>query len=216
MKSHPLQPLIDIDKGNKISRLTILITIPCAFLFAIGVYIHANRIIEDNRQHIYTLVNGKALELAVKTNAMENRPVEIKDNAKIIMSLLFNVPPDPKALTSNLEHVKRMGDKSITNFINTLNEQRYYDNLIAAGAIQTIDLDSAQIQVDYANYPYTLQITCKQRVVRPSLITIKELTCKMNMLNCPRTDELGHGLWIENFNVISNQTLENYERKKEE
>lgn len=212
---HPLQPLIDIHRGDRVSRLIVIIGIPTLLIFGAFCFYMAQASIEKDRAYIYTLVDGKALQLAVRTDEKQNKPVEIKDNAKVLMMFIFNVSPDADALKTNLDHAKKMGDVSIENFIKTLNEGGYYNNLLSIGAIQTLELDSAKYELDVAQYPYTLKVECKQRIVRPSNVTIKNLICKMNMLNVPRTEVFTHGLYIENFSVISNKTLSSYERTKE-
>lgn len=209
---HPLSDLRNIDKEHKRNRLIVFTVLVLSFGFAGYTFFTSNSLVEDNRSKIYTLVNGNALLLATRKDAQDNRPAEVRHHIKMFMELLFTLSPDKSQIEQNISQALYLGDNSIKQFRDRLQEQKYYDKLISSNASQTIKLDSNSIQVDFANYPYLAIVKVQQEIVRPSTITIKELTCTMTLRNISRSDNNPHGLLIEKFEVPSNNTIQTYDR----
>ncbi|MGB4776498.1 MAG: conjugative transposon protein TraK [Daejeonella sp.] len=213
---HPLSDLKNIDKEHKRNRLIVFTVLVLSFSFAGYTFFTSNSLVEDNRSKIYTLVNGNALLLATRKDAQDNRPAEVRHHIKMFMELLFTLSPDKSQIEQNISQALYLGDNSIKQFRDRLQEQKYYDKLISSNASQTIKLDSNSIQVDYANYPYLAIVKVQQEIIRPSTITIKELTCTMTLRNISRSDNNPHGLLIEKFEVPSNNTIQTYDRSAKE
>lgn len=210
---HPLSDLRNIDRAYKVNRTVTILCVVGMIIVPIFSYYQANRIVEENRSKIYTLVNGNALLLAERKDANDNRPAEIKHHVKMFLDLLFTLSPDRTQIDANSKQALYLGDNTVRQFIDQLKEQKYYDKMISANAVQYIKLDTNSIQIDHSTYPYIAVVTAQQQIERPTTITVKELKCTMNLRNIPRSDNNPHGLLIEKFEITSNNTIQTYDRE---
>nr|WP_315419538.1 conjugative transposon protein TraK [uncultured Pedobacter sp.] len=210
---HPLSDLKNIDRAYKINKSITIIAVVGIIVTPLISLFYANKIIEENRSKVYTLVNGNALLLAERKDANDNRPAEIKHHIKMFLDLMFTLSPDRTQIEQNSKQALYLGDNSVRQFVDQLKEQKYYDKMISANAVQYIKLDTNSIQVDFSSYPYKAMVTAQQQIERPTTITLKELKCTMNLRNIPRSDNNPHGLLIEKFEVTSNNTIQSYDRE---
>lgn len=215
MKEH-LGDLVDIDKQNKSNRVITLAAVIGSLLFAAGAFFYSNYRIDKAQNSIWVLVNGKALELAMRHSTLDNRPVEVVNHVTNIMSYLFTLTPDADAIENNIQRALELGDYSVKKFTDELREQKYYNNIISGNVTQAIKIDSSSIKVDYSVYPYKVAVNARLEIIRPSNITIREIVCTMNVRNLEeRTQKNAHGLLVEKFDAVSNNTIKSYTRDEQ-
>lgn len=212
--SDPLRPMLNIEKEHKSNRIIAIVAIVGSIIFSGGIFFYTQNEISKVRESIWVLVNGNALEMAMRRNTLDNRPVEIRSHIRIFMDKLFTFSPDGQQIESNIADAFELSDQSVKSFVNLLKEQKYYDQIIASSASQKLELDTAGIVVDLTSYPYKALVKGTLEIVRPSNITVRELICSMDLRNLPeRSDRNIHGLLIENFVVNSNKTIKSVSRK---
>lgn len=204
----PLSDLININEDYKSNKIISIITVVGAFLFSGYIYFSQSEKLDRERSSVFVLQNGKSIYIANRENMSENRPAEIKHHVTILMNLLFSISPDNASVNENNKQALYLGDQSVKKFIDQLTEKKYYDQLIAASASQSLKLDTNSIQLDLSTYPIKIVVKGTEQIVRLSNITIKEITCSMDVINVNRSDNNPHGLLVENFSVISNNTIE--------
>ncbi|MEC3881832.1 conjugative transposon protein TraK [Parapedobacter sp. 10938] len=206
--------MLNIEKEHKTNRMIAIVAIVGSILFSGFVFLYTHTEIKKVRESIWVLVNGNALEMAMRHNTLDNRPVEIRSHIRIFMDKLFTFSPDGKQIEANIEDAFELSDQSVRSFVNLLKEQKYYDQIIASSASQKLELDTAGIVVDLTSYPYKALVKGTLEIVRPSNVTVRELVCSMDIRNLPeRSDRNTHGLMIENFVVNSNETIRSVSRK---
>lgn len=212
--SDPLKPMLNIEKEHKTNRMVAIVAIVGSILFSSFVFFYTNNEIRKVRESIWVLVNGNAIETAMRRNTLDNRPVEIRGHIRVFMQKLFTFSPDGQQIEANIADAFELSDQSVKEFVNLLKEQKYYDQIIASSASQKLELDTAGIVVDLTSYPYKALVKGELEIVRPSNITVRELVCSMDIRNLPeRSDRNTHGLMIENFVVNSNKTIRSVSRK---
>ena len=182
-------------------------------VFVISVSIAFYSLYKKSQDSIYVLVDGNALQLAMRRNTTDNRPVEIRSHITTLMNYLFTFNPDSKDIENNIKKAYELSDNSVKEFVDNLTEQKYYNRIISSNISQKLKLDTNSIQLDLSNYPYKVYINAKLEMIRPSNITIRELKASMNVRNLPnRSDNNPHALLVENFTVLSNETIKTLNR----
>jgi hypothetical protein len=91
----------DIEKSFKqLSRLT-LIAVGGSLIFALTVGLSALSFAEKQRQKIYVLDQGKSLLLALQTDAIMSKDVEIRDHVTRFHELMFTLSPQKQTIQEN-------------------------------------------------------------------------------------------------------------------
>jgi conjugative transposon TraK protein len=208
-----LRTLRNIEKEHKTNRLVVITVVVFSFLFCIIIGLRSINYAEKSTNKVYVIENGKSLLMAVKGNVEDNRPAEIKDHIKTLLNLLFTIAPDRAQIEENQKAAAFLGDSSIVNFINNLQEAKYYSQMIAASASSKLNFDSSTFDINYSVYPYIAEVTVKNIIVRPTNSEVRTLEVKMRLRNVPRSDNNSHGLIVENFDPRTLDSL-TYERNQ--
>ena len=83
--------------------------------------------------------------------------------------------------------------------------------MIAMDISMTLVTDS--VKVDFSAYPYKFSFYGRQKIVRKSNITIRNLETSGRLRNISRTDNNPHGFLIEGWRINDNSDLETVKRK---
>jgi len=194
---------------KKLKYISITIIILCSIIIS-GTLIFSKMLIEDSRDRIYVLEDGKALRLAISDEKLSNRPVEIRDHIKTMHNLIFNIEPDPAQIENDIKKAYYFGDKSIKAIDDFRREKNYYSKIIAGNISTEISIDS--INIDTSKYPYSFHFYGKEKLIRPTKIVEKNLETVGKVRDVKRSDNNPHGLFVENLKVVNNQILNEYER----
>ena len=179
--------------------------------FSIFVFTRSLNLVERSRQKIYVLDNGKSLLLALREDISENRAAEAKDHVKRFHELFFTMEPDKEYIENNVREALYLADGSAMKQYESYKENNVYNQVIASDISMTLQTDS--VKVDFSAYPYRFTFYGKQKIVRKSNITIRNLQTTGQLRNISRTDNNPHGFLIENWLITDNRDVETMKRK---
>ncbi|MBJ2126324.1 conjugative transposon protein TraK [Flavobacterium sp. IB48] len=166
--------------------------------------------VQQQREKIYVLDNGKSLMLALAQDASINRPVEAREHVRRFHELFFTLAPDKNAIESNMKRAFNLADKSAFDYYKDLSEKGYYNRIISGNVQQRIEIDS--VTCNFENYPYAVRTYAKQFIIRSSNVTKRNLVTSCFLVNSVRSDNNPQGFNIEKFSVVENKDIEVIER----
>jgi conjugative transposon TraK protein len=175
------------------------------------IFTHSLKMVERSRQKIYVLDNGKSLLMALREDISENRDAEARDHVKRFHELFFTLEPDKDYIENNVREALYLADRSAMKQYQSFKENNVYNQVIASDISMTLKTDS--IRLDYSSNPYAFTYYGKQKIVRTSNITIRNLETTGQLRNISRTDNNPHGFLIENWRITDNKDIETTRRK---
>ena len=193
--------------------------IKLAFAVSIGSFItsiiisflafgNASKMISKERNQIYVLDNNIPL-VATKTNIEDNREAEYKANIDAFHYFFFSLPPDDIYIQKQLSKAMYLIDASGVAQYNTLKEKGYFTNLISTSSVITLTSDSIYVDLNTRKWIYM----GKEKIERPSMITIRSLITEGYLQDVPRTINNPHGVLITNWKTIENKDISNEQKK---
>lgn len=200
----------DIEQSFKGLKLVSLLSIAASVVIAVASVLSSLSFAEKQRQKIYVLDQGKSLLLALQTDAIMSKELEIKDHVERFHELFFNLSPQAKAINDNLDRALNLSDESAFKYSQDLAEKGYYSRIISANITQQVLVDS--VVVTDRNYPYKVKTYAHQYVIRESNMSEYSLVSTCQLINIPRSDVNPHGLLIEKFQVTENNLIETRKR----
>ena len=206
-----MNKIFDIQRKFRFTVYTLLAVSLILTGFSIFVFTSSMRLVERSRQKIYVLDNGKSLLLALREDISENRTAEAKDHVKRFHELFFTIEPDKQYIENNAREALYLADASAMKQYQSYKENNVYNQVIASDISMTLMTDS--IKVDFSAYPYRFSFYGKQKIVRKSNITIRNLETSGQLRNISRTDNNPHGFLMEDWSIIDNKDLETMKRK---
>ena len=198
----------DIEKSFKRLSLMTIVAVGGSLLFALVVGTSALSFAEKQRQKIYVLDQGKSLLLALQTDAILSKDVEIRDHVTRFHELMFTLSPQKQTIQENLDRAFNLADRSAFEYSQDLAEKGYYARLVSANISQQMIVDSVKFVSN--SYPYQVRTYARQYVVRES--TVSQYSFVSTCHNAGRSDVNPHGLIIEKFKVIKNDLIETRKR----
>ena len=200
----------DIEKSFKgLNRLTFL-CVGLSFIFSLTVGLAALNYAERQREKIYVLDQGKSLLLALQTDAVMSKELEIKDHVSRFHELMFTLSPQKKTIQENLDRAFNLADRSAYEYSQDLAEKGYYSRLVSANISQQMIVDSVVFQGN--GYPYQVKTYARQYVIRESTMSEYAFVSSCQVLNASRSDVNPHGLIVEKFAVLENNLIETRKR----
>ncbi|MGJ7030881.1 conjugative transposon protein TraK [Niabella hirudinis] len=193
--------------------------IKLAFIVSIGSFVmaiiicgvslaFASRMIARERSQIYVLDNNVPL-IATKTNMEDNREAEYKASVAAFHDFFFSMPPDDEYIKRQMDKAMYLIDASGIAQYNTLKEKGYYTNLVSTSSVVTCTMDSIRLDLNTKKWMFY----GKQKIERPSMITIRSLVTEGGLQDIPRTTNNSHGVLITNWKTIENKDLINETKK---
>ena len=200
----------DIEKSFKGLNRLALLCVSLSFAFSLVVGLSALNYAEKQREKIYVLDQGKSLLLALQTDAVMSKELEIKDHVSRFHELMFTLSPQKKTIQENLDRAFNLADKSAYEYSQDLAEKGYYSRLVSANISQQMIVDSVVFQGN--GYPYQVKTFARQYVIRESTMSEYTFVSSCQVLNASRSDVNPHGLIIEKFVVLENNLVETRKR----
>ncbi len=200
----------DIERSFKNVKMLALVAIVASFSFSVIIGIASISFAEKQRQKIYVLDQGKSLLLALQTEAVMTKELEIQDHVTRFHELMFTLSPQKQAINENLDRAFNLADKSAYDYSQDLTEKGYYSRLVSANISQQMIVDS--VVVNGNSYPYLVKTYARHYVVRESTISEYAFTSSCQLINSTRSDVNPHGLIIEKFQVNKNDLKETRKR----
>lgn len=205
-----LQITRDIEKSFSRMRTLSIVSVAASFVFALVVGVMAFNYSEQQRQKIYVLDQGKSLLLALQTDAILSKDIEIRDHVTRFHELMFTLSPQKQTISENLDRALNLADKSAYDYSQDLAEKGYYSRLVSANISQQMIVDSVVFQG--SGYPYQVKTYARQYVVRESTLSEYSFVSSCQLVNSSRSDVNPHGLMIEKFRVLENNLIETRKR----
>jgi len=168
----------------------------------------ATSMIAKERSQIYVLDNNIPL-VATKTNIEDNREAEYKANIAAFHDFFFSMPPDDEYIQRQMDKAMYLVDASGIAQYNTLKEKGYYTNLVSSSSVVTCTMDSIHLDMNTKKWIFF----GKQKIERPSMITVRSLVTEGGLQDTPRTINNSHGVLITNWKTIENKDIINETKK---
>lgn len=162
------------------------------------------------REKIYVLDQGKSLLLALQSDKVLNRPVEISDHITRFHELFFSLAPNVESIEHNINAALNLSDRRAYEYYNDLQSEGYYSRLISASMSQSVIVDS--VKVNYNQYPYPATTYATMYIVRSTSVTTRKLITSCCIRDIARSNVNPHGLLIEKFEVLDNSTIRETKR----
>ncbi|MBQ6953937.1 MAG: conjugative transposon protein TraK, partial [Bacteroidales bacterium] len=102
----------DIEKSFRRQSVLTIVAVGGAFIFVLVVSLWALSFAEKQRQKIYVLDQGKSLLLALQTDAILSKDVEIRDHVTRFHELMFTLSPQKQTIQENLDRAFNLADRS--------------------------------------------------------------------------------------------------------
>ena len=200
----------DIEKSFKgVSRLAV-VSVVLSLVFSLVVCISALSYAERQREKIYVLDQGKSLLLALQTDAVMSKEIEVKDHVTRFHELMFTLSPQKQTIQENLDRAFNLADRSAYDYSQDLAEKGYYSRLVSANISQQMIVDSVVFQGN--GYPYQVKTYARQYVIRESTMSEYAFVSSCQVLNASRSDVNPHGLIVEKFVVLENNLIQTRKR----
>ena len=200
----------DIEKSFRRQSLLTVVAVGGSLLLAIVVGLSALSFAEKQRSKIYVLDQGKSLLLALQTDAILSKDVEIRDHVTRFHELMFTLSPQKQTIQENLDRAFNLADRSAFEYSQDLAEKGYYARIVSANISQQILVDS--VVFAGSGYPWQVRTYARQYVVRESKVSLYSFVSTCQVLEGRRSDVNPHGLLIEKFKVIQNDLIETRKR----
>lgn len=182
-----------------------IFSIVIAALVSIGSMVYMSYSISQSKSEIYVLDNGQSFSARAQDVSI-TREDEVYDHVRTMHEFLFNIAPDKDMIERNLKRALNMGDGSIFDYYNDLQETGFYKRMISTNSFQQIDIQS--IEIDMSTYPYNVVVMGHQYINRESNISQYSFVSKCKVADATRNKDNLHGLTIEDFQVIENKLIE--------
>jgi conjugative transposon TraK protein len=206
-----MKKVFDIQRKFRFTVYVLLVVSIALTGLSAWVFSRSAGMVEKSREKIYVLDNGKSLLLALREDISENRNAEAKDHVKRFHELFFTLEPDKAYIENNVREALFLADRSATDQYRSFKENNLYNQVIASDISMTLLTDS--VKVDFSAYPYVFSFYGRQRIVRKSNITVRNLSTDGRLRNISRTDNNPHGFLIESWRITDNTDLETMKRK---
>ena len=89
-----------------------IVAVGGALFFALVVGVSALNYAEKQRQKIYVLDQGKSLLLALQTDAILSKDVEIRDHVTRFHELMFTLSPQKQTIQENLDRAFNLAGRT--------------------------------------------------------------------------------------------------------
>ena len=199
-----------IDNSFRKLKLFTLMAFALCVIVTFASLSYAYSFADKQRQKIYVLDQGKSLLLALQTDMVANREMEVADHVRRFHELFFTLAPNIESIEHNINAALNITDKRAYEIYNDLQEQGYYSRLISASISQSIIIDS--VKLDMTVYPYKAATFARQYIVRTNSITVKTLNSTCELIDIARSDSNPHGLLIEKLEITDNTTIKESDR----
>ena len=138
----------DIEKSFKgVSRLAV-VSVVLSLVFSLVVGISALSYAERQREKIYVLDQGKSLLLALQTDAVMSKEIEVKDHVTRFHELMFTLSPQKQTIQENLDRAFNLADRSAYDYSQDLAEKGYYSRLVSANISQQMIVEDVTKKED--------------------------------------------------------------------
>jgi conjugative transposon TraK protein len=197
-----------IEQKIRLALSIAVLSFVTSIIIALSAFYHARTIIQEERRQIYLLDNNIPL-VARRTNLLDNREAEYRAHINTFHDFFFSLPPDNDYIERQMSRAMYLVDASGVAQYNTLKEKGYYTNLISSSSIVTCTPDSLILDMNTRHWIFY----GKQKIERPSMVTIRSLVTEGYLQDIPRTPNNSHGVLITHWKTLENRDILSTEKK---
>ena len=198
------QKMKNIDTAFRQMRLFCILFLLASLVITIFVIYRSTRLMSQERQKVFVISNGKALE-AFAADRRDNLVVEATDHVRTFHKYFFTLDPDEKVIQQNIGKALYLADESARRQYNDLRENGYYSNIISANISQKIQVDS--VAIDINQHPYFFRCKAIQSIIRSTATTKRILITTGYLREVSRSDNNPHGFLIEKWRIQENNDI---------
>ena len=176
---------------------------------AVAGVVYSLTTIAGYQDKVYVVDNGQVIGASRQDRALTLGD-RIEFQSRNIHHLLFTVTPNYDVSQSYTERALEISDKSVYNYINNLNESKFYRRMVESNSSQDIRVDS--VKYNYSRKPYTVLTYATVDLTRPSNVTRYSLITKCNMIDVDMNRKNREGLQVENFEIVQNEKVSTRKR----
>lgn len=177
-------------------RLVTLTALAAAAVVCLVSVIGALSFANQNRDRVYVLDEGAALELRRAENG-EQKDLEVVAVVTRFHELFYNVAPNLTMINANVERALELADESAYRVYADLKEQSYYSYMIQNDITQQVYVDS--VAVDVMGYPYKAKAHCSLYVHRDTKDFLYTMQSQCELIEVPRSRSNPNGLMITRY-----------------
>jgi conjugative transposon TraK protein len=197
-----------IEQKIRLALTIAVLSFVTSIIIALSAFHHARTLVQEERRQIYLLDNNIPL-VARRTNLLDNREAEYRSHINTFHDFFFSLPPDNDYIERQMARAMYLVDASGVAQYNTLKEKGYYTNLISSSSIVTCTPDSLVLDMNTRHWVFY----GKQKIERPSMVTIRSLVTEGYLQDIPRTPNNSHGVLITHWKTIENRDILSTEKK---
>jgi conjugative transposon TraK protein len=197
-----------IEQKIRLALSIAVLSFVTSIIIALSAFYHARTIIQEERRQIYLLDNNIPL-VARRTNLLDNREAEYRAHINTFHDFFFSLPPDNDYIERQMSRAMYHVDATGVAQYNTLKEKGYYTNLISSSSIVTCTPDSLILDMNTRHWIFY----GKQKIERPSMVTIRSLVTEGYLQDIPRTPNNSHGVLITHWKTLENRDILSTEKK---
>ena len=197
-----------IEQKIRLALSIAVLSFVTSVIIALSAFYHARTLIQEERRQIYLLDNNIPL-VARRTNLLDNREAEYRAHINTFHDFFFSLPPDNDYIERQMSRAMYLVDASGVAQYNTLKEKGYYTNLISSSSIVTCTPDSLILDMNTRHWIFY----GKQKIERPSMVTIRSLVTEGYLQDIPRTPNNSHGVLITHWKTLENRDILSTEKK---
>ena len=197
-----------IEQKIRLALSIAVLSFVTSIIIALSAFYHARTIIQEERRQIYLLDNNIPL-VARRTNLLDNREAEYRAHINTFHDFFFSLPPDNDYIERQMSRAMYLVDATGVAQYNTLKEKGYYTNLISSSSIVTCTPDSLILDMNTRHWIFY----GKQKIERPSMVTIRSLVTEGYLQDIPRTPNNSHGVLITHWKTLENRDILSTEKK---
>ena len=193
----------NIESKMKLCLTVAVAALAAAIIISVISFSYASHMITQNAKNIYVLDRNYVPLLAHNETLKDNRPAEYKAAIDLFHYEFFTLPPDEQYIQENIGKALHLADASGVKQYHTLEEDGYYTNLLSTNSFSTISVDSINLDLNTLKWTFY----GKQKIERPSAITIRDLITTGYLEDIPRSPDNPHGVLLTNWITLENKDL---------
>lgn len=197
-----------IEDKIRLAFLVSLLSFITSIIISIVSFSYARSMIAAEKQQIYVIDRNIPI-VAKRTDIHDNREAEYKAHIEAFHDYFFSMPPDDEYIEKTIRKAMFLVDASGLAQYNTLKEKGYYTTLVSTSSNITVTKDSIELDLNTKRWRFY----GKEKIERPSNITVRSLITEGYLQDVPRTENNPHGVLINNWKTIENKDLSNESKK---
>lgn len=202
------------EEFTKIKLFLIGVCVACTTL-SIYITISCFNEAEENRKEIFIADANNTLLVALSNDMNLNRPNEAKACLKKLHYFLFNVTPSATHINSSIERAKAISDQSVSQYIEKLKEEGWYNSMIAKSISTEFICDSISIvESDRDEYCFKAYLYGKTSTISQDKIEFRSIATSCYLSNMERTVNEPNGFKINLWAIDKNVLLKEINRKE--